>query len=76
VLLTLIGAFMIYRTLHQSEELKLQQENFIHAVTHELKIPVASIKLYLETIASGKIDKERCLSLVHECWMIAGVLSN
>jgi signal transduction histidine kinase len=55
---------MIYRTLHQSEELKLQQENFIHAVTHEFKIPVASIKLYLETMASQKIDKEKCLSLV------------
>lgn len=64
VLLTLFGAFMIYRTLHQSEELKLQQENFIHAVTHEFKIPVASIKLYLETMASQKIDKEKCLSLV------------
>ncbi|TFH65330.1 MAG: hypothetical protein E4G91_02870 [Candidatus Zixiibacteriota bacterium] len=64
VLLTLFGAFMIYRTLHQSEELKLQQENFIHAVTHEFKIPVASIKLYLETMASQKIDKDKCLSLV------------
>jgi signal transduction histidine kinase len=64
VLLTLFGAFMIYRTLHQSEELKLQQENFIHAVTHEFKIPVASIKLYLETMASQKIDQEKCLSLV------------
>jgi two-component system, OmpR family, sensor histidine kinase CiaH len=64
VLLTLFGAFMIYRTLRQSEELKLQQENFIHAVSHEFKIPVASIKLYLETMASQKIDKDKCLSLV------------
>lgn len=64
VLLTLFGAFMIYRALHQTEEHKLQQENFIHAVTHEFKIPVASIKLYLETMASQKIDKEKCLSLV------------
>jgi two-component system, OmpR family, sensor histidine kinase CiaH len=64
VLLTLLGAFMIYRTLHQSEELKKQQENFIHAVTHEFKIPVASIKLYLETMSSPKIDKDKCLSMV------------
>ncbi len=64
VLLTLLGAFLIYRALRQSEELKLRQENFIHAVTHELKIPVASIKLYLETMVSPKIDKEKCLSLV------------
>jgi signal transduction histidine kinase len=63
-LLTLVGAFMIYRTLRQSEELKLQQENFIQAVTHEFKIPVASIKLYLETMASQKIDRDKCQSLV------------
>jgi len=82
VLLTLFGAFMIYRTLHQSEELKLQQENFIHAVTHEFKIPVASIKLYLETMASQKIDKDKCLSLVprmlDDCrrleWLVDNVL--
>ncbi len=59
VLLTLLGAFMIYRTLRQTEELKQQQENFIHAVTHEFKIPVASIKLYLETMSSQKIDKDK-----------------
>lgn len=64
VLLTLLGAFMIYRTLHQSEELKLRQENFIHAVTHEFKIPVASIKLYLETMLSHKIDRDKCQAII------------
>jgi signal transduction histidine kinase len=80
VLLTLLGAYMIYRTLQQSEELKNRQENFIQAVTHELKIPVASIKLYLETMASGKIDQEKMKGFVprmlDDCSRLEGLVDN
>ncbi len=80
VLLTLLGAYMIYRTLKQSEELKHRQENFIQAVTHELKIPVASIKLYLETMASGKIDPEKMKGFVprmlDDCNRLEGLVDN
>lgn len=80
VLLTLLGAFMIYRTLRQSESLKHQQENFIHAVTHELKIPVASIKLYLESMASGKFDQEKIKGFVprmlDDCERLEGLVDN
>ncbi len=80
VLLTLFGAFMIYRTLRQSEELKMQQENFIHAVTHELKIPLASIKLYLETMASGKFDQEKVKGFIprmlDDCARLEGLVDN
>ena len=80
VLLTLIGAYMIYRTLRQSEELKHRQENFIQAVTHELKIPVASIKLYLETMASGKFDQEKINSfiprMIDDCGRLEGLVDN
>ncbi len=80
VLLTLLGAFMIYRTLRQSESLKHQQENFIHAITHELKIPVASIKLYLESMASGKFDPEKLKGFVprmlDDCARLEGLVDN
>jgi signal transduction histidine kinase len=59
IILTLIGAYLIYRTLYRAEELKYRQQNFIHAVTHELKAPVSSIRLYLETILAGKVDSEK-----------------
>jgi len=62
-LVILFGAFMIYRTLRRSEELKYQQQNFIHSVTHELKAPLASIRLYLETIESGKITADKVKEL-------------
>ncbi len=80
VLLTLLGAYMIYRTLRQSEELKNRQENFMQAVTHELKIPVASIKLYLETMASGKFDQEKTKSFIprmlDDCSRLEGLVDN
>lgn len=80
VLLTLLGAYIIYHTLRQSEELKNRQENFIQAVTHELKIPVASIKLYLETMATGKFDQEKVKSfiprMIDDCNRLEGLVDN
>jgi len=53
------GAFLIYRSLVKTEQLKFHQQNFLMAVTHELKTPLASIKLYLDTLKSPKIPDEK-----------------
>jgi two-component system phosphate regulon sensor histidine kinase PhoR len=57
--LILLGAWLIYRALVRAEELKFHQQNFLSAVTHELKTPLASIKLYLDALDSTKIAEDR-----------------
>ncbi len=53
------GAWLIYRAQVKSEQLKFHQQNFLMAVTHELKTPLASIKVYLDTLSSTKIPEEK-----------------
>lgn len=48
--------FVYYQKLQNLYQL---QENFISNFTHELKTPVASIKLYLETMKKRDVDKEK-----------------
>jgi signal transduction histidine kinase len=59
LLLVVLGAWLIYRALVRNERLKVQQENFLLAVTHELKTPLASLRLYLDTLESEKIPVEK-----------------
>ena len=42
----------LVREIHKNE----QQDSFLNAVTHELKTPIASLRLYLETLASRQIS--------------------
>jgi signal transduction histidine kinase len=55
----LAGLWLIYRSFLRLGELKRHQENFLMAVTHELKTPLASIQLYLDTLESDKISVEK-----------------
>ncbi|MFH1299834.1 MAG: ATP-binding protein [Planctomycetota bacterium] len=64
LLLFFVGAWLIYRSLVKTKELKFHQQNFLMAVTHELKTPLASINVYLDTLKSEKIPSERKLEII------------
>jgi len=59
VLVTLIGAVFVYRAVRKQFLLSKQQHNFMMAVTHELKTPIAVVNLNLETLQKRKLDEEK-----------------
>lgn len=58
-LLILVGASFVYRSVRRQFYIQLQQQNFLMAVTHELKTPISVIKLNLETIQKYSLDAEK-----------------
>jgi two-component system, OmpR family, sensor histidine kinase SenX3 len=57
----LIIAGMVLFTVFLVREIRRneQQDSFLNAVTHELKTPVASIRLYLQTLQTRELDAEK-----------------
>jgi signal transduction histidine kinase len=52
----MIGAVFVYKAVKKRLRLNRQQQNFIMAVTHELKTPVAIAKLNIETLLKRKLE--------------------
>src|SRR5438132_4989451 len=52
-----LNTIFLVREIRRNE----QHDTFINAVTHELKTPVASIRLYLQTLQSREIDEAKRL---------------
>lgn len=57
MLLILIGAVYIFRATRRQLRLGQQQQNFMMAVTHELKTPIAITTLNLETLQKRRLDE-------------------
>lgn len=56
--LLVVFMVLLWRTFRREVELERQHRNFLSAITHELKSPLASIRLALETVVSGRAGPE------------------
>lgn len=50
-----LNMIFLVREIRRNE----QQDTFLNAMTHELKTPIASIKLYLETLKTREVTEEK-----------------
>lgn len=57
--LLLIVFWKVQRAFKKESELAERQKNFLLSVTHELKSPIASAKLALETVLKRELEKEK-----------------
>ena len=56
MLITLTGAVFVYQAVRKQILLNEQQQNFMMAITHELKTPIAITRLNLETLQKRKLE--------------------
>ena len=58
-----LNTIFLVREIRRNE----QHDSFINAVTHELKTPIASIRLYLETLQRRDVDENSARSSTISC---------
>lgn len=59
-----VGAIFVFRATRRQLIFSQQQQNFMMAITHELKTPIAITQLNLETLQKRKLDDERQQKLI------------
>lgn len=74
-LLIIIGAVVVFRALRRQFKQSQQQHNFMMAITHELKTPIAIAKLNLETLQKHKLNEEQQRHLISNTLQEAGRLN-
>ena len=62
--LILVGAVFVYRAVRRQINMQQQQQNFMMAITHELKTPIAVAQLNLETMLKYQLDENRTQKLL------------
>ena len=63
-LLISAGAIFLFRAVNKQLIISRQQQNFMVAITHELKTPIAVTKLNLETLQKRQLDESQQFKII------------
>ena len=69
ILVFLAGAYFLHRSIMRERKLQEQKKNFLLSVTHELKSPLASIKILMQTIQKRDLAKQQIMDFVGKALM-------
>jgi signal transduction histidine kinase len=65
LLVIMAGAIFVFRAVRRQLKISHEQQNFMIAITHELKTPLSVVQLNLETIQKRNLDKDQQQRLLH-----------
>jgi len=77
----LIGLFAASRAFHRQLRLAEMKSNFVSSVSHELRAPIASVRLMAESLERGKVHEpkkqgEYYRFIVQECRRLSSLIEN
>lgn len=76
LIITIIASIGIYRNIRRRRKLTEMQHNFMLSVTHELKSPIAGIKLNLQTLLRPNVPDDKKGALISRGLSEADRLNN
>jgi signal transduction histidine kinase len=80
-LVAIIGLALTWRAFRRQLRLNEMKSNFVSSVSHELRAPIASVRLMAESLERGKVpaeakQKEYFRFMVQECRRLSSLIEN
>ncbi len=81
VVAAMLGLFAAWRSFRREQQLNEQKSNFVSSVSHELRAPIASVRLMAENLERGKVPEpvrqgEYFRFIVQECRRLSSLIEN
>ncbi len=80
-LVAVVGFISAWRAFHREQRLSEMKTNFVSSVSHELRAPIASVRLMAESLERGKVSdpakqQEYFGFIVRECRRLSSLIAN